>query len=275
MLKSLMTILEYIRFKPQHFFSILKLIYMRITIITVCYNRALTIEKAIESVLQQNYSNIEYIVIDGNSTDGTKAIIASYKDRISQYISEPDKGMYDAINKGFRLATGDVIGLMHSDDEFYDEDAISKIVASFRKDSTTEGVYGDGIYVSNDSEERLIRNRIGGAFSLEKVKSGWLPLHPTVYLKKSVIDKHGLYNLDFKIASDTEFLLRYLYKYEIKMNYINSYIVKMRMGGLSTNAKRAFEVLQEDYKIYKYHGLAALKVVFQKKTIALKQYLVP
>jgi glycosyltransferase involved in cell wall biosynthesis len=274
MLRSLMTILEYIRCKLQHLFSILKLIYMRITIITVCYNRALTIEKAIESVLKQNYANIEYIVIDGNSTDGTKAIIESYKDRISHYISEPDKGMYDAINKGFRLATGGVIGLMHSDDEFYDEDAISKIVASFKKDSTIGGVYGDGIYVSNDSEERLIRNRIGGAFSLEKVKGGWLPLHPTVYLKKSVVDKHGLYNLDFKIASDTEFLLRYLYKYKIKMKYINSYIVKMRMGGMSTNAKRAFEVLQEDYKIYKYYGLAAFKVVIQKKTIALKQYLV-
>lgn len=237
---------------------------MRVTIITVCYNRAFTIEKAIQSVLTQNYSNIEYVIVDGNSTDGTKAIIETYGDRINQYISEPDQGMYDAINKGFRLATGDVIGLMHSDDEFYDEDAVSKIVASFNKDTQTEGVYGDGIYVSNDSEERLIRNRIGGAFSLKKVKSGWLPLHPTVYLKKSIIDKHGLYNLDFKIASDTEFLLRYLYKYKIKMSYVNSYIVKMRMGGLSTNAKRAFEVLQEDYKIYKYHDLAALRLVFQK-----------
>jgi glycosyltransferase involved in cell wall biosynthesis len=246
---------------------------MRISIITVCYNRVFTIEKAIQSVLTQNYHNIEYIIIDGNSTDGTKAIIETYKDRISQYISEPDQGMYDAINKGIQLATGDVIGLMHSDDEFYDAHAISKIVAAFEQDSKTEGVYGDGIYVSNDSEERLIRNRIGGAFSLEKVKSGWLPLHPTVYLRKSIIDKYGLYNLDFKIASDTEFLLRYLYKYKIKMSYINSYIVKMRMGGMSTNAKRALEVLQEDYKIYKYHGLAAFRVVFQKKTIALKQYI--
>jgi glycosyltransferase involved in cell wall biosynthesis len=246
---------------------------MRISIITVCYNRAFTIEKSIESVLKQNYPQIEYIIIDGNSTDGTKAIIESYKDRLSHYISEPDKGMYDAINKGFRLATGDVIGLMHSDDEFYDEDAVTKIVAYFKKDTQTEGVYGDGIYVSNDGEERLIRNRIGGAFSLDKIKSGWLPLHPTVYLKKSIIDKHGLYNLDFKIASDTEFLLRYLYKYKIKMGYINNYIVKMRMGGMSTNTKRAFEVLQEDYKIYKYHGLAAFRVVFQKKIIALKQYL--
>jgi glycosyltransferase len=101
-----------------------------------------------------------------------------------------------------------------------------------------------------------------------------LPLHPTVYLKKSIIEKHGLYNLDFKIASDTEFLLRYLYKYRIKMDYINAYIVKMRMGGMSTNAKRAFEVLYEDYKIYKYHGLTAFLVVFLKKSIALRQYLV-
>jgi glycosyltransferase len=247
---------------------------MRITVITVCYNRKATIEKTIKSVLEQKYSNIEYIIIDGNSTDGTKEIIESYRDKISKYISEPDKGMYDAINKGLQLATGDVVGLMHSDDEFYNENAISKIAARFVYDPKTEGVYGDGIYVSNDSEERLIRNRIGGAFSLQKVKSGWLPLHPTVYLKKSIIEKHGLYNLDFKIASDTEFLLRYLYKYRIKMDYINAYIVKMRMGGLSTNAKRAFEVLHEDYKIYKYHGLAAFAVVFLKKSIALRQYLV-
>lgn len=246
---------------------------MRITIITVCYNRASTIKKSIESVLKQNYPNIEYIIIDGNSTDGTEAIIESYRSRITHYISEPDDGMYDAINKGIQLATGDVVGLMHSDDEFYDAHAISKIVASFQQDPSIEGVYGDGIYVSNDIEERLIRNRIGGVFSQKKIKSGWLPLHPTVYLKKSVIDKHGLYNLDFKIASDTEFLLRYLYKYKIKMSYINSYIVKMRMGGMSTSAKRAFEVLKEDYKIYKYHGLAAFRVVFQKKTIAFTQYL--
>ena len=247
---------------------------MRVTIITVCYNRKATIEKAIKSVLEQNYNDIEYIIVDGNSTDGTKEIIESYRDRISQYISEPDKGMYDAINKGLKLATGDIIGLMHSDDEFYDVNAIRKIAARFDYDSTLEGVYGDGVYVSNDSNERLIRNRIGGIFSLKKVKEGWLPLHPTVYLKKSVIDKYGVYNLDFKIASDTEFLLRYLYKYKIKMSYINSYIVKMRMGGMSTNLKQAFEVLYEDYKIYKFHGLAAFLVVFLKKTIALRQYLV-
>lgn len=247
---------------------------MKITIITVCYNRKATIEKAIQSVLSQNYHDIEYIIIDGNSKDGTQEIIESYKDKISKYISEPDKGMYDAINKGFQLATGDIIGLMHSDDEFYDRKAISRIVARFQYDTSIDGVYGDGIYVSNDKEERLIRDRIGGVFSLKRVRKGWLPLHPTVYLKKAVIDKHGLYNLDFKIASDTEFLLRYLYKHKINMSYIDAYIVKMRMGGMSTSLKRAFEVLYEDYKIYKFHGLAAIFVVFLKKSIALRQYIV-
>lgn len=247
---------------------------MKITIITVCYNRKATIDKAIKSVLEQNYQNIEYIIIDGNSNDGTKEIIESYGNRISKYISEPDKGMYDAINKGIKLATGDVIGLMHSDDEFYDNNAVSTIVSGFNSYPSAEGIYGNGIYVSNDTEERLIRNRIGGDFSLNKIEDGWLPLHPTVYLKTKTIDKYGLYNLNFKIASDTEFLLRYLYKYKIKMIYIDSYIVKMRMGGMSTNAKRAFEVLFEDYKIYKHHGLTAFKTVFLKKTLALRQYLV-
>ena len=246
---------------------------MRVSIITVCYNRKATIEKSIRSVLGQHYPNIEYIVIDGNSIDGTKEIIQSYSDRITTYISEPDNGMYDAINKGLRLATGDIVGLLHSDDEFYDLAVVTKIVAAFKSTPDTDCVYGNGIYVSNDTEERIVRNRIGGAYNFEKIKSGWLPLHPTVYLKKSVIDNYGFYNLDFKIASDTEFLLRYLYKNKINVTYLNEYVVKMRMGGLSTNYKRAFEVLYEDYRIYKYHQLSAVRTVFLKKLNALVQYI--
>ncbi|TDO97076.1 glycosyltransferase family 2 protein [Flavobacterium sp. 245] len=246
---------------------------MRVTIITVCFNRKETIEKTIKSVLNQQYNDIEYIIIDGNSTDGTKDIIESYRDKISQYVSEPDKGMYDAINKGLQLATGEVIGLMHSDDEFYDNRVISRIVNHLEFDEDIDGVYGDGVYVSNDQQEKMIRNRIGGAFNRQKIKMGWLPLHPTVYLKKSVIDKNGVYNLDFKIASDTDFLLRYLYKNNIKLCYINNYIVKMRMGGMSTSLRSAFEVLYEDYKVYKSHGLSAIFTVFLKKTSALRQYM--
>lgn len=143
---------------------------MIVTIITVCYNREATIEKAIKSVLNQTHKDIEYIIIDGNSTDGTKEIIESYRDRISTYISEPDKGMYDAINKGLKLATGDAIGFMHSDDEFYDDTVVASVVQRFDSDVNIDGVYGDGVYVSNDQEERLIRDRIGGNFSIKKLK---------------------------------------------------------------------------------------------------------
>ena len=245
---------------------------MRVTIITVCYNRRTTIEQSIKSVLNQDYPDIEYIVVDGNSSDGTQDIIESYSDKITKYVSEPDKGMYDAINKGLGMATGDIVGLMHSDDVFFDETVISKIVAVFNKNSNTDAVYGDGIYVTNDAEQKIVRNRIGGAYDYKKIKAGWLPLHPTVYIKRSIIEKYGNYNLDFKIASDTEFLLRYLYKYKINISYLNAYIVKMRMGGLSTNYKKALEVLREDYNIYKFHELSGARAVFQKKMLALMQY---
>lgn len=245
---------------------------MKVSVITVCYNRKATIEQSIKSVLGQDYPNIEYIIIDGNSSDGTQDIIKLYADKISNYVSERDKGMYDAINKGLTRATGDIVGLMHSDDVFYDKQVISKIVDGFQKNPDTDGVYGNGIYVTNDDEQKIVRNRIGGEYDYKRLKSGWLPLHPTVYIKKAVIERYGNYNLDFKIASDTEFLLRYLFKYKVSMTYINTYIVKMRMGGLSTNYKRAFEVLYEDYKIYKFHHLSGARAVFQKKMLALIQY---
>jgi len=246
---------------------------MKVSIITVCYNRCKTIEDSIQSVLSQDYNNIEYIIIDGNSNDGTQEIIQSYAGKVTKFISESDKGMYDAINKGLRLATGDIIGLMHSDDEFYDENVISKIVDKFIVLNDIEAVYGNGVYITNDVYRKIVRNRIGGKFSLKRIKNGWLPLHPTVYIRRSSIEKYGLYNLDFKIASDTEFLLRYLYKYKIKTTYINQYIVKMKMGGLSTSKSRAIQVLKEDFKIYKFHGLFALKSVTFKKLRAIKEYI--
>jgi glycosyltransferase involved in cell wall biosynthesis len=246
---------------------------MLVSIITICYNRSQTISNCIQSVLHQDYPYIEYIVIDGSSKDGTTGIIESYGDKIAKFISEPDNGMYDAINKGLALATGDIVGLMHSDDVFYDASVISKIVVSFENNPNTDAIYGNGIYVTNDDEQKTVRNRIGGEYDYKRLKKGWLPLHPTVYIRKSIIDKYGNYDLNFKIASDTEFLLRYLFKYKIKITYLNNYIVKMRMGGLSTSYKRAFQVLYEDYKIYKYHNLSGVRSVFQKKLLAITQYL--
>lgn len=246
---------------------------MRISLITICFNRKATISKTIKSVLSQDYNNIEYIIIDGNSTDSTKEIIQSFGDKISKFVSEPDKGLYHALNKGLQLATGDVIGLMHSDDEFYDTEVVSQIVAAFHKNPNSKGVYGNGIYVTNDDKQSLVRNRISGDFSIEKIKSGWVPLHTTVYLKRELFEKYGYYNLDYKIASDTELLLRYLFQQKIETTYLNIYFVKMRMGGLSTNYKRFFEVLIEDFKIYKNLGLPAYKIVFLKKLLTVRQYL--
>ena len=245
---------------------------MKVSVITVCYNRKATIGQSIKSVLDQDYPDVEYIIVDGNSSDGTKDIIKSYSDKITKYISESDNGMYDAINKGLGMATGDIVGLMHSDDVFYDTTVISKIVEVFKNNPNTDAIYGNGIYVTNDDEQKIVRNRIGGEYDYKRLKSGWLPLHPTVYVKKTIIDKYGNYNLNFKIASDTEFLLRYLFKYKISITYLNTYIVKMRMGGLSTNYKRVLEVLKEDYNIYKFHQISGIKVVFQKKILALIQY---
>lgn len=246
---------------------------MQITIITICFNRKATIAKAIESVLSQDYKNIEYIVIDGNSTDGTKEIIKSYSDKISTFISEKDKGLYEALNKGLLIATGELIGIMHSDDEFYDNTVVSQIAEAFHKNPNTNGFYGNGIYVTNNEEQHIIRDRICGEFNNEKIRSGWLPLHTTLYLKKDVMKKYGYYELDFKIASDTELLLRYLYFHKIELTYLNAYFVKMRMGGLSTNYSNLFKVLIEDYKIYKKFRLPAYKIVLLKKIATLKQYI--
>lgn len=245
---------------------------MKVSIITVCYNRSATIEQSILSVIHQDYPDIEYIIIDGASTDGTNAIVEKYLNQVAVFVSEPDRGMYDAINKGLEKASGDIVGLMHSDDVFFDNRVISKIVSAFKRNTNIEALYGNGIYVSNDDEQKIIRNRIGGEYDYKRIKKGWLPLHPTVYIKKNIIEKYGFYNLDFTIASDTEFLLRYLFKYRINISYLNQYVVKMRMGGMSTSYKRAFQVLYEDYRIYKHHGLSAFKTVFLKKIMALKQY---
>ena len=174
---------------------------MKVSIITSCFNRAATIRDAIESVLAQDYNAIEFIVVDGASTDGSLEIIREYEGRISTIISEPDHGMYEAINKGIRVATGDVIGLLHSDDFFYDNGVISRIVEHM-KTTRADFLYGDGLFVNPDNTDKVVRNWIGGDYRLWKVRHGWLPLHPTCYIRREVMMRLGLYNESYKIAAD-------------------------------------------------------------------------
>jgi glycosyltransferase len=225
---------------------------MTISLITACYNRAATIEHTIQSILSQDYTDIEYIVIDGVSTDGSMDIINRYSGHIKHIVSEPDNGMYQAINKGIRLATGDIIGLLHSDDVFYSTDVLSKITDAFGKNQA-DIVYGNGIYVNPDNPKKIVRNWISGDYKRENIKHGWLPLHPTVYVKREVYERCGLYDESYKIASDSDMLVHMLYDYQFNVYYLDEYIVRMQMGGLSTSLKSQFQKWKEDIRMYRSH----------------------
>lgn len=226
---------------------------MKVSLITSCFNREKTIRNSIESVLSQDYSDIEYIIVDGASKDKSLAIINEYKEHISVIISEPDNGMYQGINKGMCRATGDIIGLLHSDDTFYADNTISHIVERFNE-TNSELVYGNGLFVDNTNPNKVIRNWISGEYRKSKIKNGWLPLHPTVYIRKKNIEEIGYYDENFKIAADSDFLVRYLYENDLNVSYLNEYIVRMRMGGASTSLDKTILKWKEDAKLYSSHG---------------------
>lgn len=244
---------------------------MKISIITTCFNRESTVRDCIESVLSQDYADIEYIVVDGASKDRSLFIINEYKDRIATIISEPDRGMYEAINKGIRVATGDVVGLLHSDDFFYDNHVVSRIVARM-SDTGAELLYGNGVFVNSENICKLTRNWIGGTYRLWKVRHGWLPLHPTCYIRRESMIRRGLYNETFKIAADSDFLLRYLINGDLTVTYLNEYIVKMRMGGLSTDRSKRKQMWNEDVRMYCSHGLNPILTKLEKMIWKIPQF---
>lgn len=226
---------------------------MKVSIITTCYNRAATIQGAIESVLAQDYPDIEYIIVDGLSNDGSMDVINGYKDRVAKIVSERDHGMYEAINKGIRMTTGDIIGLVHSDDLLYDNHVISDVVKMF-DNTNAEFLYGDGVFVDANDINKPVRNWVGGTYHRWKVRCGWLPLHPTCYIKREVMMREGLYDESFKIAADTDLLVRYLYKAHLKVEYLPRRIIRMRMGGLSTDSQKRKQMWNEDIRLYTAHG---------------------
>lgn len=258
---------------------------MRISIITSCFNRQSTIRDAIGSVLSQDYPDIEYIIVDGASTDGSMEVIRDEESRAKsetfaaahprftmRVISEPDHGMYEAVNKGIRAATGDVIGLLHSDDFFYDSHVVSRIAEQMTS-TGADFLYGNGLFVSAVNTDKVVRRWIGGTYRLWKVRHGWLPLHPTCYIKRDVIEKRGLYNETYKIAADSDFLFRYLLGGDITVTYLNDYIVKMRMGGLSTDSRRRRQMWHEDIRMYHSHGFNPTITKIEKMMWKLPQFI--
>lgn len=207
---------------------------MKVSIITVVWNNAETIKDAIDSVLGQTYKNIEYIIVDGASTDGTVEIVQSYGDKITKFVSEKDKGLYDAMNKGLRLATGHVIGILNSDDFYINSDVIQKIVKEF-EDKKVDSVYADLVFVKSDNLDKIVRYFDSSHWSPDKFAYGWMPAHPTFFVKREIYDKYGVFRTDLKVAADFDLMARFLFKYKISYNYMQEVIVKMRTGGASTS----------------------------------------
>ncbi|MEC9209438.1 MAG: glycosyltransferase family 2 protein [Bacteroidota bacterium] len=207
----------------------------KISIITVCCNSQSTIKHTIESVSSQDYPNVEYIVIDGASTDWTLKVLNYCQDKINYFISENDEGIYDAMNKGIKMATGDIIGILNSDDFYPNNNVLSKVAKMFSV-SDCDCLYGDLVYVNKSDGRQVVRYWKSGEFSVSKLDKGWMLPHPTFFVKKNVYEKYGLYNTDLKTAADYEMILRLLHKYRLKVVYLPEIMVKMRMGGESNKS---------------------------------------
>ncbi|MCJ0742458.1 glycosyltransferase family 2 protein [Pedobacter montanisoli] len=246
---------------------------MKITIITVVYNARQYLQYCIESVIEQDYKNIEYILIDGNSTDDSFEIAQQYKEQISILISEPDKGMYDALNKGIEMATGEIVGILNADDMLAGKDVISAVANLFRE-TNTDGVYGDLNYVDKNNTQRVIRKWKSTSSNPKDLAWGWMPAHPTLYLKRSVFQTFGSYSLTFGSAADYEFMLRLLYKNRINVQYLNKLMVNMRTGGMSNrNMSQRYKAFLNDYKALKHNEVkAAILALMLKKARKIRQF---
>ena len=228
---------------------------MKVSIITITYNSESTLIDTIDSVINQTYKDIEYIIIDGKSTDSTISIVHSYKNKISTFISEKDNGLYDALNKGISLATGDIIGVLHSDDFYTNHHIIEKIVQTFKLNQS-DAVYADLYYVDKDDVNKIFRKWKSGHYTHGMFLNGWMPPHPTFFVRRSCYEKYGSFNLDLVSAADYELMLRFIHKHQIKLAYLPEFIIKMRVGGKS-NASIANRVRanNEDRKAWLMNGL--------------------
>lgn len=240
---------------------------MKISIITATYNSAKTLEVCLNSVLNQSYKDIEYVIIDGNSKDETLDLIKSKAENNSNivWLSENDKGIYDALNKGIAKATGDVIGFVHSDDFLADNFIIEKIANIFEA-KKVDGVYGDLHYVRFDQVDSIVRNWKSQEFKKSLLNRGWMPAHPTLFLKKNLYIENGDFNLNYRIAADYDFILRIFKRSEYKFHYLSETITKMRVGGASNRSlKNLILKTKEDYRAAKTN-----KIAFPVITIGLK-----
>ena len=247
---------------------------MKVSIITIVYNRQHCIADCIKSVLEQTYPDVEHLVIDGGSTDGTQKAIEPYLPHLGYYISEKDEGIFDALNKGIRKAKGEIIGILNSDDLFFEPDTLTKVVSTF-DDSGADIVYAKGLFVDKKKPDKIIRMYGSKPFQKRYLRYGWIPLHTTIFVKREVFVRFGMYNDGFRIASDYDISLRWFQNDDISKHFLNQWVVKMRMGGLSTSAKLQLTKSKEDLRIIRRYGLPGYFTLMCKIGRKIPQYLAP
>lgn len=246
---------------------------LTISVITAVFNRVDTINHVLASMRAQTWTQIEHIVIDGVSTDGTLQVLEENRDQLAVLVSEPDSGIYDALNKGLSLASGEILGLMHSDDFYADERVLERVAMVFT-DPTVDAVYGDLDYVAKDNSSRIIRRWRSGVYNYNKLAWGWMPPHPTLFLRRRVIDEWGVFDTDFRIAADYDAILRYLALGKIRLAYIPEVLVKMRVGGESNRSlSRILLKSREDYAALRCNGVGGISTLIWKNLRKLPQFL--
>ena len=246
---------------------------MRVTLITATYNSGASIKTCLDSVVSQDYDVFEYLIIDGKSSDETLSIVEDFQQKYPfiKLISEKDEGIYDALNKGVLLATFDVIGFVHSDDLLASKTVISEIVATL-KNEKLDGVYGDLEYVRKEDTSKVVRFWKSRSFNSKLLSMGWMPAHPTLFLKKEVYEKHGFFNLRYKISADYDFMLRILKDDSLKFGYLPKVITKMRVGGASNGSiNNIINKTKEDYRAIRSNQIGGWFSILIKNTSKIKQ----
>ncbi len=241
---------------------------MSITIITASYNSASTIQACIDSVFYQSYCYKEHIILDGKSSDNTLDIIRLNQNKINTFVSEKDVGIYDALNKGIKKANGEIIGFLHSDDLYANNNVLSKVAEVFKK-TGVDCVYGDLVYFNQHNCSKTTRYWRAGAFNKKLIIKGWMPPHPTLFIKKSIYNEFGLFDLRYKIAADYDLILRFFYKYGITSYYIPEILVKMSSGGMSNkNLRNILFKSKEDYLTLASNNISYPLIVLLRKNLS-------
>ena len=245
---------------------------MRISVITATYNAARTVAACLGSVARQTHPDVEHWVLDGASRDGTQAVVEAARGRLAGIISEPDNGIYDALNKGIARATGEVVGFLHADDFYAGDSTLASIAAAF-DDPRVDAVYGDLTYVDAVDASRVIRYWKAGPVSRERLKRGWMPPHPTFYVRRSVYQRLGSFDTRYRISADYDCIVRFLFGGGVRAAYIPQVLVSMRVGGISNRSLRTIALKsREDLRIMREHGLGGLPTLLAKNLGKVAQF---